>query len=195
MPADKPLGERIRAAENEVKEWMGYRDEAKRRLDNAESGEVKRRREILEDIRKTLDEKRKRLIALRKAADRDDKVVIQSGSPHWGGSDDILRNEVVPVGEKAAIPVTSGKRTETFGNPGSDHHVSQIWASARDFGTANNYAFGVKVGDALGVDYRGAADDYKAFYISRAGRTFRVQIICGTHGTGPHTHVGIELVG
>jgi len=70
----------------------------------------------------------------------------------------------------------SEKRVETYGNPGSDHHVSQTNAFAIDFLLVNDY------------------DAASAFYVKRGGNTFRIQIIAGTHGTGPHLHVGCRLV-
>lgn len=198
MAAKKSLRERIRDAEDTVKARMHWRDVAKRRLDKAEGKEERKRRlEVLEERREALDKARERLAALRKEEKRrdkkDDKVIVKSGAPHWGGSEDIIANEVVPVAKAAGVAATSGKRTETFGNPGSDHHVSQVVASARDFATANNYTLRDKIMRALGVNQR--IQDYGSYYITRAGKTFRVQPIAGTHGTGPHLHVGVELVG
>lgn len=119
-------------------------------------------------------------------------VDISAGSPHWGGAEDIIRNEVVPVARAAGVGSTSGKRTATYGNPGSDHHVSQTLASARDFGTANNYALRNRIMRRLGVT--SAIRDYGSYYIKRGGHTFRVQPIAGTHGTGPHLHIGIRRI-
>jgi len=115
-----------------------------------------------------------------------------SGTGSWGGAKSIIVNEVLPVGKKWGIPVTSKKRWETYGNPGSDHYRGNKDAFAADFATDSNYAFGAALGKALGVSYSGPADDYRSFYIERAGRNFRVQVISGTHGTGPHTHVGVK---
>lgn len=123
---------------------------------------------------------------------RDRKIVISPGDPHWGGAEDILVNEVVPVARRAGVGVTSGKRWATFGNPGSDHYKGNTTASARDFGTTNNYGLRDKIMRELGVD--GPIRDYGHYYIQRAGRTFRVQPIAGTHGTGGHLHLGIKLV-
>ena len=116
----------------------------------------------------------------------------KSGTGAWGGSKSIIVNEVLPVAREWGIPVTSGKRWETFGNPSSDHFMLNRTAFAKDFATDSNYEFGVAIGKALGIGYTGSGSDYASFYIERAGKTFRVQIICGTHGTGPHTHVGIR---
>jgi len=116
----------------------------------------------------------------------------KSGTGSWGGSKSIIQNEVMPVAKYFGIDPTSGKRRETYGNPSSDHFILNTTAFAKDFATDSNYKFGIAIGKSLGINYRGKEDDYKNFYIKRAGKTFRVQIICGTHGTGPHTHVGIR---
>ena len=129
---------------------------------------------------------------LDKLIDKARKAKPASGTGRWGGSKSIIQNEVLPVARRWSISPTSAKRWETFGNPGSDHYMLNRTAFAKDFATASNYAFGIAIGKELGIDYRGTMDDYKSFYIQRAGKTFRVQIICGTHGTGPHTHVGIK---
>lgn len=123
---------------------------------------------------------------------RKREVVVSPGSPHWGGCEDIIVNEIVPVAKKAGVAETSGKRSETYGNPDSDHHTSQTTASARDFATDSNFSLRDKIMRKLGV--KGGITDYGAYYIRRAGRTFRVQPIAGTHGTGPHLHMGLRLV-
>lgn len=117
-----------------------------------------------------------------------------SGTGAWGGSKSIVQNEIMPIAREWGIYPTSGKRRETFGNPGSDHFIGNRTAFAKDFATSENGAFGAAIGRALGIGYSGLEDDYKGYYIERSGKKFRVQIICGTHGTGPHTHVGIRRV-
>lgn len=116
----------------------------------------------------------------------------RSGTGAWGGSQSIFENEVFPVTRAAGFSPTSTKRRETYGNPGSDHHVSQALAFAADFPTANNRELAQRVARRLGL---GTVSEYTAYYIKRAGRTFRVQFIWSTHGTGPHLHIGIERVG
>jgi hypothetical protein len=143
---------------------------------------------------KRADRQGKAIKKLDKLIDKARKAQPESGTGAWGGSKSIVQNEVNTVAHRWGIAKTSAKRWATFGNPGSDHHMLNRTAFAKDYATTNNYAFGVAIGKSLGIDYRGAMDDYKNFYIKRAGKTFRVQIICGTHGTGPHTHVGIRRV-
>lgn len=106
----------------------------------------------------------------------------------WGGSRGVT-DEVVRI-VNGRVPITSRKRWATFGNPGSDHHMSQVWADAVDFGTANNHALKNEISRRLGGPSTLA--DYGNFYITRQGKRFRVQIIAGTHGTGPHLHVGVR---
>ena len=118
----------------------------------------------------------------------------KSGTGAWQGSKSIIVNEVLPVGRRWGIAVTSRKRWQTYGNPGSDHYRGNKDAYAVDFATDSNFDFGVAIGKSLGVPYGGSGSDYNNFYITRAGHTFRVQLICGTHGTGPHCHCGIRRV-
>lgn len=108
----------------------------------------------------------------------------------WGGSRQITNEVIAIVGSRA--PITSRKRTETFGNPDSDHHVSQLTADAVDFGIANAQALMDEIARKLG----GPSDvvDFQRFNVVRNGVTYRVQIIAVTHGTGPHLHVGVRRV-
>lgn len=119
----------------------------------------------------------------------------RSGTGAWGGSKSIVQNEVMPIAKKRGITPTSAKRWETFGNPSSDHYMLNTTAFAKDFATTNNYTFAKAIFSKLtgrpGSEWGG---DYSFFYISRAGRSFRVQIIAGTHGTGPHLHIGVRRV-
>lgn len=116
----------------------------------------------------------------------------RSGTGSWGGCKSIIDNEVVPVGKEWGIPATSRKRSQTYGNPDSDHYIGNENAYAIDFATDSNYAFGVAIAQELGIPYAGYEDDYKSYYFQRAGKTFRAQIICRTHGTGPHCHLGLK---
>lgn len=112
-----------------------------------------------------------------------------SGRGLWGGSKSIVKHEVIPVLKRHGIPITSKKRWATYGNPSSDHWRGNLTAYAVDGGTANNHALADKIGKRLGV---GDVTDYESYIIVRGGRKFRVQIIAGTHGTGPHIHIGVR---
>lgn len=146
---------------------------------------ARKARERLDLIREKLRAVIQRLVRLRKRKDTP-----QVGEGAWGGSQSVIEEIVFPV-VPDSIPLTSTKRTETYGNPTSDHHVSQTTAYAADFGTANNYGLADEIGKALGI---GPVDDYALYYRSFGGHTFRIQIIAGTHGTGPHLHVGVRRV-
>jgi hypothetical protein len=111
------------------------------------------------------------------------------GPPGWAGSKQIIAEEVWPIVRKHGISPTSGKRSETFGNPGSDHFVGNITAFAKDFATVDNFPLAEKIRTALDG---GNHVDYESFIIERRGHRYRVQIIAGTHGTGPHLHVGVR---
>ncbi len=116
---------------------------------------------------------------------------VAAGFPYWGGAAIIVRTEVRPLVLAHGIPITSTKRWETFGNPSSDHYRGNRLAYAEDYGTASNFSLAQEVRTALDG---GVHVDYQSFNIVRRGHTYRVQIIAGTHGTGPHLHVGIERV-
>lgn len=114
--------------------------------------------------------------------------VPPTGTGTWGGSRSIIDQEVIPfVQSRTGAPVTSTKRS--WGSWGSDHNVVQVLAYAADFGVGEAHGLADDLGRHLGI---GPIVDYASYYIFRSGRRFRVQIIAGTHGTGPHLHVGIR---
>ena len=127
---------------------------------------------------------------------RLEEMVPASGTGPWGGSDSILVNEVEPLVLRVrGVRSNSGKRVEDYGNPGSDHHVSQTTASARDFPLVSDYEMaGMVYSKLTGNPASQWPGDYASYYIERAGRTFRCQGIADTHGTGPHCHIGIRLL-
>lgn len=129
----------------------------------------------------------KRRGKLRTALRRAKKSLIGLTDRRWGGSRAVT-NEIIRI-VKGRAPVTSRKRVETFGNPGSDHHVLQRTADAVDFGIANAYDLAREIARKLGGSWDG---DYDSFTIVRKGKSYRVQQIAGTHGTGPHLHCGVR---
>ncbi len=114
---------------------------------------------------------------------------LSPGAPGWAGSRGVTDEIIRIVAGRA--PVTSRKRTDTLGNPSSDHYVGNTTADAVDFGTATNYALRNEVMRRLGVT--ASIVDYGSYYIYRYGRRYRVQPIASTHGTGPHLHFGVRL--
>lgn len=152
-----------------------------------------RQKEVLAEVVEHRDKVRDDLVAelKRRQADEKHSINITPGAPHWGGSADVADIFVRPVLKRHGIPETSTKRTETYGNPDSDHHVSQVLAYAIDGGIANAYAVGDEIGEAVGV---GTVDDYVSENFVEDGHTYRIQVIAATHGTGPHLHTGIRRV-
>lgn len=138
------------------------------------------------------------LARLKKAAKRATELLRQLlpqiGEGAWGGSKSIVEREIVPVLVAAGVPITSRKRWATYGNPSSDHYRGNRTAYAVDGGTVNNRELAVKVAKRLGIENASSLIEYRAYYIKRAGRTFRVQFIWSTHGTGPHLHIGVRRV-
>lgn len=127
---------------------------------------------------------------LRGLIDRAKRLLSTApGPPAWGGSKAIVRDEVWPIVQAAGISPTSGKRSQTFGNPSSDHYVGNVYAFAKDYATASNYSLAQRIRTALDG---GIHVDYDNFYVTRRGHRYRVQIIAGTHGTGPHLHCGVR---
>lgn len=113
----------------------------------------------------------------------------------YAGCEAVLKFEVEPcvANNRGTGLVTSGKRWETYGNPGSDHYAGNKTASARDFALNNDQSMARLLYAALtGNKPASWPGDYADFYISRHGATFRIQIIAATHGTGPHLHVGVK---
>lgn len=187
--------EKLRDTRQDKKDRDPETDKVERRLDRQIeklAAEERRLTRSIQDLERRDEGLLERIKRKRRERAERGRVVVQAGAPHWGGADDILRNEVEPVAAKDGLAPNSAKRTESYGNPDSDHHTSQSTASARDFPTAENYGLRDRIARALGIS--GTISDYTAYYIERAGRTFRVQLIAGTHGTGPHLHVGIRLV-
>ena len=128
---------------------------------------------------------------------RDSKVVVSAGSPHWGGGADILANEVQPVAQQYGAPLTSAKRAAdhplTIANPSSDHSALATTAAANDFGTFSGANLAHSIAKKLGISGY-STGNYNGYYIQRAGRTFRVQILWAVSGHYDHVHVGIRLV-
>ena len=161
----------------------------KREIENLED-QVKKLGRILGNTREDIRSLLRRIKNLTKRIqDAKKGINFSPGDPNWGGSRDIFWNEVVPA---AGINPHSTKRSETFGNPDSDHYIGQLLAYAGDF--LPSEARAIAIARRLGIGYNGYADDYKSYYITREGVTFRVQIVASNHGTGPHVHVGIERV-
>lgn len=114
------------------------------------------------------------------------------GYPYWGGSRALVVEKVRPLAQSAGYYVTSAKRWETHGNPGSDHYRGNRTAYAEDYNAVNDFVLAQRIRSALDG---GVHVDYQTFYVTHRGRRYACQIIAGTHGTGPHLHFGCRLVG
>jgi len=161
---------------------------------------VKNERELTKRI-KDLRERKEHLIAkiIRRRKERRErkKIVLSYGSPHWGGSEDILEKECDPVAKRFGAPLTSAKRSATdpltISNPGSDHSVLATGASAHDYGTFTGSSLAYALAKALGISGY-STGNYNGYYIQRAGATFRVQILWAVEGHFNHVHAGIRRV-
>lgn len=128
-------------------------------------------------------------------AEAERVIARHSASTEWGGSRAVTDEVIRIVGNRA--PVTSRKRAAndplSIKNPSSDHSGQNTLADAVDFGIAEAHALKNEISRRLGGPRQLA--DYGKFVALRNGHSYRVQIIAGTHGTGPHLHVGVKRVG
>lgn len=181
---------RLKEIERRLNELAANREDVRKDIDALEH----REKSVLERIKllyKRIRHKKKEQAA------KDEKVVLTAGSPHWGGSDDIIRAETDPVAAAAGVPVTSRKRSAsdplTIANPGSDHSVLATLASAADYGTFNGSSLAYACARALGISGY-STGNYNGYTIYRAGAAFRVQILWAVSGHFDHVHVGIRRV-
>ena len=138
----------------------------------------------------------KELVSKRQAQVTEAERVVarHSASTEFGGSRAVT-DEVIRIVNGRA-PVTSRKRAAnhplSIGNPGSDHSGQNKLADAVDFGIAEAHSLKNEISRKLGGPAQLA--DFGSFTTRRNGQSYRVQIIAGTHGTGPHLHVGVKRV-
>lgn len=137
----------------------------------------------------------------RKVRRRADKVRvaiigIRRENARWGGSRAVTNEVIDIVGDRAEV--TSRKRPWwhrlSRANSGSDHNGANKTADAVDFGIAEAYDLAREIADKLGAPGEWTGD-YDSFEVVRDGVRYRVQMIAGDHGTGPHLHVGVRRIG
>lgn len=128
--------------------------------------------------------------AMRKIAARAYRVT--PGWPYWGGGRALVAEVVRPIAAQRGRRLTSQKRWETYGNPGSDHYKGNRTAYAEDYAAVNDFTLAQEIRSAL--DPGGIHVDYATFVVTFHGHRFACQIIAGTHGTGPHCHFGCRLI-
>ena len=164
---------RARAAVKRRRRHVGR----KRRRVRIEKRELRGARRALEHARQRLE--------LRQHEQADERL--------YGGSRAITNEAIRIVAGRARV--TSRKRAASdplsIANPGSDHSAQNTQADAVDFGIATAYSLGAEIARRLGGSW---STDYQSFTVRRDGHSYRVQIIAGTHGTGPHLHVGVLRV-
>lgn len=119
-----------------------------------------------------------------------------SGQGKLGGCRSIINNEVVPVAKKYGVPITSRKRAAnhplSIANPSSDHNAANRTADAIDLGTIDGAPVAYAIAHSLGITGY-STGNYNGYYIERAGKTFRVQILWAVSGHYDHVHVGVRL--
>lgn len=146
---------------------------------------AKRQKGLVARYERLLEARQERRAALIKRGKRP-------GPWGWGGGKLVMVFVVYPIMKRRGISPTSGKRRETYGNPSSDHFFLNVWAFAKDWATTNNYPAAQEIRSALTPGE--LHNDYEEFFFTMFGVTFRGQIIAGTHGTGPHLHVGFKRI-
>lgn len=111
----------------------------------------------------------------------------------WGGSRYYTnRANRVVLERHPGTRTTSRKRAVLLGNTASDHNFTSTRADARDWARVDDHATKNAISRANGGPATIA--DFGTWTTVRNGRTYRHQIIAGTHGTGPHLHYGVLLI-
>ena len=175
----------------------------KARLDKLarEREDVRQRLEGAEDRDKSLIGRirllRKRIKAKLRRRKQNKSIDISAGSPHWGGSDDVIRKFGDPVAADFGAPVTSRKRAAndplTIANPSSDHSVLAITASAADYGTFSGSGLAYAIARAFGIAGY-STGNYNGYNVTIDGHVYRVQILWAVSGHFNHVHLGVRRV-
>ena len=118
-----------------------------------------------------------------------------SGKGKLAGCRSIINNEVLPVAKKYGVPITSRKRAAnhplSIANPSSDHNRANRTADAIDLGTVDGSPVAYAIAHSLGISGY-STGNYNSYYIERAGKTFRIQILWAVSGHYDHVHVGVR---
>ena len=118
----------------------------------------------------------------------------QRSDRRWGGSR-YFTNRINDIVQRRhpGTRVTSRKRPVLLGNLGSDHNLFNRDADAIDHALVDDHA----TKNAISRELGGPAElpDFGTFEAvnPQNGKTYRIQLIAGTHGTGPHHHSGVKL--
>lgn len=143
-----------------------------------------------EKLKKRKEKVKKRIEEIKEA-----RAQPKTGTGPWAGTMSIVEQEVVPVYGKNGVPVTSRKRAAddplSVDNPGSDHNMANTSAYAADGGTFSGAETAGDVAKALGISNY-STGNYTTYTISRAGKTFGVQILWAVEGHFNHVHTGVH---
>ena len=126
------------------------------------------------------------------------KVTMRPGEPHWGGSNDIVKQFIEPFMVQRGIPIGSGKRTPAEnaavgGSKTSDHLTTKSTTMARDFRTFSGEEAARELAAALGFP-GWQPNSFDGFTFACGGQTWRAQILWGANiKHADHVHVGISL--
>jgi hypothetical protein len=147
----------------------------------------KRGRENRAELRKRLE---------RRPSLKNVEVTLTAGSPHWGGSGDVLTQFVERFMVKRGLPLGSGKRTPAenaaIGGSTTSHHLTtNTTTAARDFPTFSGEDDARALAKAMGFgSWR--PNSFAGFSFSAGGQSFSGQILWGSGiQHGDHVHVGI----
>jgi len=185
----------------ELEEELADRQERIARLwDRAhEKGEHFQR---LKELAKSRDARQEKLKGRKdKVKDRIEEIKKaraqpETGTGAWGGAMSIVEQEAVPVYGRDGLPVTSRKRAAnhplSISNPGSDHNMANTTAYAADGGTFSGAEAAHDVANALGISNY-STGNFTTYTISRAGKSFGVQILWAVPGHFDHVHTGVHL--
>lgn len=111
----------------------------------------------------------------------------------WAGSRYFTNRAIEHIDAIRDRPaVTSRKRLTAFGNPSSDHWIANRTADAVDFALNSDQRAATRLAKAVGWTGRGEFTSFGSFTVGHGGRSYRIQIIWTTHGTGPHLHLGVR---
>jgi hypothetical protein len=159
-------------------------------VDEARKLLAKRRRKVRVEQRQLRGARRAVELAKQKLARR------KADAASWGGSRAVT-DEIIDIVAGRA-PVSSRKRAASDplskANPGSDHNEANVLADAVDFRIADAHGLKNEIASKLTGGRIKMIADFVNFEIVRNGARYRVQLIAGTHGTGPHLHAGVRRV-
>jgi hypothetical protein len=128
--------------------------------------------------------------------DRQVRARLRSDAKYHGARYVTNRINDLAKEHRPGTRVTSRKRPTLLGNIASDHNLFNRTADAIDHALVNDHGFKrIVVRDLTNGSVNDIAD-FGTITVRNPqnGRDYRVQLIAGTHGTGPHHHSGAKLI-